>query len=385
MNQTAFGLLFILIIFILFWSYSGYIIFLFLLSQLKENEKSRKSLPSFVSLVIPVLNEGKIIEQKIKNILSLNLPSNRFEIVFVDGGSADKTIKIIKKISHGCKGVRIVKTKLMGKIPQINSVLNKLLGEVVVVTDADGIMDKKSLTNLLNEFADRKVGVVGSLVVPSNSIPLERQYWRTQNRMRLLESLAHSSSIVIASCYAFRKKILSTFPEDVIADDVYIAFKANFAGYKTLYPDSAITYEIRTPQTLKDWVHHKTRKGHAFIKELLRFLPMIGKGPVIWQITYLTKCLQFLVVPSILSLLPFLILISLKFIRIDYLFYSLIFLFITLLIANRIMTNIRGDEKGGENWPLVVLAFIFSNLILFVQLWHFPFYKQTSSYERLKQ
>lgn len=51
-----------------------------------------------ISIIIPTLNEEKIIEKTLSYLI--NLPKNEFEIIVSDGGSTDKTIELAKKYTN---------------------------------------------------------------------------------------------------------------------------------------------------------------------------------------------------------------------------------------------------------------------------------------------
>ena len=72
--------------------------------------------------------------------------------------------------------------------------------------------------------------------------------------------------MVIACCYAFRRGLLDRFPEDVVADDVYVAALANTLGHRTTYCAKALVEELRTPQTLPELFTHKFRKSNAVLR-----------------------------------------------------------------------------------------------------------------------
>jgi len=69
--------------------------------------------PSAFSVVIPVYNEAKRIEEGLKKILNF-FNDNHFdyEIIIVDDGSTDQTVKIIKEfVARGFESCNIVKTR----------------------------------------------------------------------------------------------------------------------------------------------------------------------------------------------------------------------------------------------------------------------------------
>ena len=50
-----------------------------------------------VSVVVPVRNESKYIENCINSIISQDYPKDKLEVIFVDGKSEDCTVSIINK------------------------------------------------------------------------------------------------------------------------------------------------------------------------------------------------------------------------------------------------------------------------------------------------
>ena len=54
----------------------------------------------FVSIVVPVKNEAAYVEQCLEGILAQSYPGNRFEIIVVDNGSSDDTLRIVERYCH---------------------------------------------------------------------------------------------------------------------------------------------------------------------------------------------------------------------------------------------------------------------------------------------
>ena len=57
------------------------------------------------SIIIPVLNEEKFIEECIESVVSNTDDIEKMEIIIVDGGSEDNTVEIVKKISSKFKNL----------------------------------------------------------------------------------------------------------------------------------------------------------------------------------------------------------------------------------------------------------------------------------------
>lgn len=271
---------------LIFWSYCGYLISLLALSAFKPGEDRSGDvlrLPSFV-LLVPCYNEEALVEAKVRNLAELDYPKDRIRVLFLDGGSVDATRELINDRITGHPHMGLVETGTRGKTPQINAVLPSLTAEIIVCTDMDAELNGNVLRDFARAFeSDETIGVVGAKVMPRTNSLLETQYWEDQNVIRLLESEVHSSSIVIAPCYAFRRGIIDAFPEDCVADDIFISFLANVRGFKVKYLARTEVYETRTPDTLLRLISHKFRKGNAYMREVLRFLRWVSRMPRRWN------------------------------------------------------------------------------------------------------
>ncbi len=372
--------IYFLLFLLLFWSYAGFILFLKLIPK-KKKKRIEKEISS-VTMIIPCFNEEKLIEAKIKNLFQIDYPINKLAIIFVDGGSTDKTVQIIKSFS-GKKKFKLIRTNLKNKIKQINKALPEIESEIVVISDVDTHLNKKAIKNLVNEFADNQVIVVGAHVKPKETIPLESYYWQKQNEIRILESQLWSSSIVIANCYGFRKNLIQQFPLDVVADDIYLAFLAQSQKKRVIYSQEVVAQELRAPQNFSEFLFHKFRKSHAYIKEVLRFLPQSIRGNFWWKLTYLTKFLQVILGPWLVFAFFFLTIYHFLLGKFWLPFIYLLLLFFFIFVASQIIKTKKEKLGLTKRVWLSMIPFLILNLILFFALLVYPFYRQTASYRKI--
>lgn len=102
-----------------------------------------------ISVVIPTYNEEEVINifyDKI-NIISKDMKFVNFEFIFVDDGSTDNSLNIIKKLNSLDKRVRFISfSRNFGKEAAIYAGLKNSLGNFVTIMDCD-LQDPPELLN----------------------------------------------------------------------------------------------------------------------------------------------------------------------------------------------------------------------------------------------
>lgn len=336
-----------------------------------------------LSVVIPCLNEVSLIASKYRNLVACDYPPDGMEIVIADGGSTDGTLAVAREIARDDPRVRVVECR-GGKIGQINAVLPILCGDIVVITDCDARFDLAALRGMTAEFAaDPRVAVVGAFTRPHGGLAVERCFWAAQNRIRLMESHAGHASMVIACGYAFRRELLSAFPPDVVADDVYVAALANTLGYKARYSAHALVEELRTPQSLPEFFTHKARKSNAVLREMLRFAYRLPEMPVCWKSILTTRIVQQLLLPwgTILWTAMAASLVNLG--QFDVVALSVGLLFASLLATRKASTAVALPHEERFGVMTLALAYTYTMAVLFFTALTYLSFRQSSRYARL--
>lgn len=379
-------------LFIIVWSYCGYLILLLIFSALNPPEQEQESQPSTlpkIAVIIPFYNEEEYVEKKINNLKRLKYEKDKLRIYFVDGLSTDNTKEMIINLVDDMPNWHIIESEYKGKIHQVNhalSVLDKDV-EIVVNTDMDTMTESDVLIRFANKFtSDSRIAVVGANIAPHDPIPIERNYWQDQNLLRIIESKVYTSSIVVAPCYAYRSFLIDSFPIDCIADDIYVAFKANTEGYITNYIEAITGSELRTPNTFSEFFSHKFRKGNAFLIELFRFFYQLPYMSGWWKVIYLTKFVQLAVIPWVL---PYFLLSTISLALsgrglFQMAFFGFLFLSVSFITTSFLMKKCRSEylniTKSKKRY--IIKPFLISNLILILVGLSYPFYIQTSNYQK---
>ncbi|MBD3155535.1 MAG: glycosyltransferase [Candidatus Aenigmarchaeota archaeon] len=105
-----------------------------------------------VSIIIPAYNEEKTISKCLSSIKKLCYPKSKLETIVIDDGSIDNTAKVVSKfdvnlIKGGHKGVGIAR----------NLGIKKSKGEIIVFVDADEVMNKVFLREIVDPYKDKSV------------------------------------------------------------------------------------------------------------------------------------------------------------------------------------------------------------------------------------
>lgn len=378
----AFGVATLLLAWLLF----GYIVWLRFVGDMADQTPVGR-LQSFplLSVVVPCMNEAQLIAEKYRNLMQSDYPADCLEIVFADGGSTDDTMSILRSIARENSRVHVVSCPVGGKINQLNHVLPTLSGGIVVVTDADARLEPDALKCMAAEFESRpSLAVVGAYTTPREGLSVERCFWAAQNRIRLLESRVSHVSMVIACCYAFRRSLLSRFPDDVVADDVYITALANAKGLHTIYCAQACVEELRTPSSLPEFFTHKFRKSNAVLRETLRFAYCLPDMDTRWKSILSTRIVQQLLLPwgTVMWLALAAILVNLGQYDVPALGAGVM---LVALLATRKATTAIELPGAKERFGIltVILAYAYTMIILCATALTYLSFRQSSRYARL--
>src|SRR5205814_5514839 len=107
---------------------------------------------------IAAYNEEKVIARTVRSILTNGYAD--LEIVVVDDGSKDDTLRVLQENFAGEERVRIFSQPNRGKSEALNHAIAESHNEVLVALDADTIFRKGTIEKLVRHFRDSKVGAV---------------------------------------------------------------------------------------------------------------------------------------------------------------------------------------------------------------------------------
>jgi len=130
------------------------------MSKLPQNTYLLERMLHKVSIVIPVYNNEKYVEESIQS--ALNQTYKNVEIIAVDDGSTDNSLNILKKYQNK---IKIISKKNGGTASALNAGIKAMSGEWFKWLSADDVLYPNAIEELVNEgkkFEDKKNWIIVS-------------------------------------------------------------------------------------------------------------------------------------------------------------------------------------------------------------------------------
>jgi cellulose synthase/poly-beta-1,6-N-acetylglucosamine synthase-like glycosyltransferase len=196
--------------------------------------------------VISAYNEAKSIAAKLDNILSMDYPRDRLEVIIASDGSTDGTDAIVEGYKE--HGIKLLSLPRQGKAAALNAAVNAASGEILVFSDANSMYKNDAIQELVRPFADPKVGgVAGNQVYKAeasggSSIDGERAYWNFDRMLKVSQSRSGHTLAATGAIYAIRRSLFRPIP-DGVSDDYVTSTRVIIQGYRLVFAPDAIAYE----------------------------------------------------------------------------------------------------------------------------------------------
>ncbi|MGN1197105.1 MAG: glycosyltransferase, partial [Acetatifactor sp.] len=173
--------------FLVFYTFFGYGIIVWIAVKCKELLSKPEKFPVVeeypeVTLLIAAYNEADIIERKMENCASLKYPSDRIRFVWVTDGSTDGTPEVLRSYPEN---IVLHEDTRAGKSHALNRAIKFVTSPIVIMTDANTILNEDSIYLIVREFDNPTVGCVAGekrvLSIGENAASTEGLYWKYES------------------------------------------------------------------------------------------------------------------------------------------------------------------------------------------------------------
>jgi len=255
-------------LFLIGYVYAGYPCIAWLRARVRPHPGRRAPIEPMVSIVVVAHNEEASIEARIENLLALDYPADRRQILIGSDGSTDDTVARAKRFAP--EGVLVVGFRhWRGKAAVLNQLVRHARGEIVLFADARQTFDPQVLRRLVARFADERVGAVSGelMLTDSTGTPMGRGasfYWRYEKFIRVQEGRAGSTVGATGAIYAIRRALFRAIPPDTVLDDVLIPMRIVQQGYVVQFEQEARAYQAVSRTTHQEYVRKVRTIAGAF-------------------------------------------------------------------------------------------------------------------------
>lgn len=249
--------------------------FTFGLFNLKERFHSvNKNNLVKVSVLIAARNEEKNIEKLLESLKKQSFPKELFEVIIVNDHSTDNTDEIINDFINKNKelDVKLLKAEKKGKKHAISQALHSAINELIIVTDADCVLNDLWIESIVGFYQEEKCKMILAPVLLS---PAENLFEKMQvlEHLSLIGSTAGSASIGFpvmcnGANMAYERKAaleVEKFRKDFdipSGDDMFLLEQFvkcyGHNNVKFLLSKSAVV-KTKTCKTIKDFIRQRRR------------------------------------------------------------------------------------------------------------------------------
>jgi len=211
-------------------------------AALRPRPYRRAGVTPGVSVLIAARNEAEVIGAKVHNLLKLDYPVERVDIVVASDGSDDDTVAVARRA--GGASVRVLDLPHLGKAGALNAAAAEASGEVLVFTDANSMLEPGALRALVAPLADPDVGGVAGdqRYTAGQDSTGERGYWNFDRLLKRAESRGGNVISATGALYAIRRELFQPLPGGV-TDDFAVSTGVICQARRLVFAADAVAWE----------------------------------------------------------------------------------------------------------------------------------------------
>lgn len=235
---------------IVFYTYLGYGIVLYLMVKIKELFVKPRSpllpepLPE-ATLLIAAYNEEAIVASKMVNCRQLDYPADKLRLVWITDGSNDNTNERLKEYPEVTV---LYQPRRQGKTAALNRAIPYVKTPYVIFTDANTMLNKGAIKEIIRQFSDPRVGCVAGekrveIQAEQGATAGEGIYWKYESALKRLDYRLYSTVGAAGELFAIRTSLFEQMPPDTLLDDFILSLRIAMRGYKIAYSKEAYALE----------------------------------------------------------------------------------------------------------------------------------------------
>lgn len=233
-----------------------------------------------VSIVVANYNGEKYLQTFLNSVLVSNYKN--FELLIVDDGSTDESLKILQLFANKDKRIKIYKNEEnLGAAASRNKAINQVKGDIIIFLDNDTEVTKGWLTELIKVLESKEIGAVQSLLIDFEkraSIQMGgglliphviwlKPYYQGKKYLDIKNKLECKEIVAVSAALAVKKEVLEKVgffdnKESVYTEDLDFCWRIWIAGFKIVLSPKSIVYHYT--KSVEQRVHMKSNNFQIY-------------------------------------------------------------------------------------------------------------------------
>ncbi|MDW4905241.1 glycosyltransferase [Streptomyces sp. ADMS] len=235
-----------------------------------------------VSVLVPAYNEAKCIEATVRSLMRSEHP---IEVIVIDDGSSDGTARIVENM--GLPNVRVVRQLNAGKPAALNRGVANARYNLIVMMDGDTVFEPGTVRELVQPFADPRVGAVAGNAKVGNKDSLigawqHIEYVMGFNLDRRMYDVLRCMPTIPGAVGAFRRSALKRvggMSDDTLAEDTDITMALHRDGWRVVYAENARAW-TEAPESVQQLWSQRYRWSYGTMQAIWKHRrSVVERGP----------------------------------------------------------------------------------------------------------
>lgn len=261
-----------------------------------------------VSIVMPIYNAEDWIKNAIQAIQNQTYES--WELILIDDGSTDSTLKLCKKYSSLDKRIQVYSQENQGPSSARNFGLSKIKGDYFLLIDSDDLLPENSIEKYICALIENDADIAIGGFIKNNIFKCEKTkiniknkiVFSIDNNLNILELETLLNNGLMASNWnkMYRNKFFNLrFNESLsINEDVLYSLEALYQSSKVVViPDIVYEYKIQNSNSVSLKFHQELPKSVDFLYEIVTRTQEqeLKVGIINWLMNYLYIQLKIII------------------------------------------------------------------------------------------
>jgi cellulose synthase/poly-beta-1,6-N-acetylglucosamine synthase-like glycosyltransferase len=220
----------------------------FLLDRMSRRVQERAEFLPQVALLVAAYNEETVIDAKLGNVVALNYPPGRLEFLLGLDCPTDSTAARVA--AFGNARFRPVAFPVRrGKLAVLLDLVPMTTAEILVLSDANTMLEPDAIRKVVRHFADPNVGAVcgEARISSADGTPhIESAYWRYEIMLKFLENRLNCVLGANGAIFAVRASLYKPRP-GAIVEDFESIMQIRHQGFRVVYDPEAVGRETAAP------------------------------------------------------------------------------------------------------------------------------------------